>query len=155
MAWIERASAGLWCGGDRGFVVVVEGEVLVDVVAAFEIVGGVVEDASPDAVPCVMGVRSVMCVVRIMCLRRIHRAACALDGVWDVDEGGEDGMVLAYEHVEWIGVRGVYDALGFDVEVRVGYGSLHWRMWSGCVLVEIGADGRYLGWDVVVRASFC
>ncbi len=142
---------------------------LVDVVAAFEIVGGVVEDASPDAVPCVVGMGAVVriagivrlrripsvLVAGIMCLRRIHRAACALDGVWDVDEGGQNGMIFSDKHVEWVGVRGVYDALGFDVEVGVGYGSLHWRMWSGCVLVEIGADGRYLGWDVVVRASFC
>jgi hypothetical protein len=91
---IERASAGLWCG----FVVVVEGEVLVDVVAAPEIVRGVVEDAPPDVVPCVMGVVSV----GIMCLRRVQRAAYALDGVGDVDEREQYGMVLAYEHVEWI-----------------------------------------------------
>ena len=95
MAWIERASSGLWCGGDCGFGVVVECEVLVDVVAAFEIVGGVVEDASPDAVPCVVRMGSV----GIMCLRMIQRAAYALDGVGDVDEGEQDGMVLAYEHV--------------------------------------------------------
>ena len=93
---------------------VVEGEVLVDVVDPVEVVCGVVEDALLDAVPCVMGVRAVVCVAGIvrlrripsvlvagiMCLRRIQRAAYALDGVWDVDEGEQYGMVLAYEHVE-------------------------------------------------------
>ena len=58
-------------------------------------------------------------VAGIMCLRRVQRAAYALDGVWDVDECGQNGVILAYEHVEWVGVRGVDDALGFDVEVQV------------------------------------
>ena len=56
---------------------VVEGEVLVDVVDSVQKIGGVVEDASPDAVPCVMGVGAVVRVAGVVGVWMIQRAAYA------------------------------------------------------------------------------
>ena len=56
---------------------VVEGEVLVDVVDSVQKIGGVVEDASLDAVPCVMGVGAVVRVAGVVGVWMIQRAAYA------------------------------------------------------------------------------